>query len=120
MLGIAGVGRSLGPTELRAELMQAFSGLAALGPAVLQHKVCSTFDSSPARGSIGVAIETARGIAGLVDERPIAIEPAQPEFGRFTVFGTQFAADGSGAIMRLDRHPTMSCHPTTPMAEADL
>jgi uncharacterized protein YgbK (DUF1537 family) len=35
------------------------------------------------------------------------------------VFGQLFAAAG-GEVYRIDRHPTMACHPATPMHEADL
>jgi len=42
-----------------------------------------------------------------------------PPLRRYTVFGNHFAAAGD-EIFRLDRHPTMSRHPTTPMHEADL
>jgi uncharacterized protein YgbK (DUF1537 family) len=42
-----------------------------------------------------------------------------PRLRRYQVFGNLFAAvDGVGH--RLDRHPTMSRHPVTPMHEADL
>ena len=44
---------------------------------------------------------------------------AQPDFGRYTVFGHHFAAE-DGTVYRLDRQPTMSSHPSTPMTEADL
>jgi uncharacterized protein YgbK (DUF1537 family) len=41
--------------------------------------------------------------------------------GRYCVFGTLFARSGTdGLVYRLDRHPIMSRHPTTPMAEADM
>ena len=42
-----------------------------------------------------------------------------PPLRRYTVFGNHFAAAGD-QIYRLDRHPTMSRHPSTPMDEADL
>jgi uncharacterized protein YgbK (DUF1537 family) len=48
---------------------------------------------------------------------------AAPALGRFTIFGTHFARYGIGsgsAIYRLDRHPSISRHPVTPMTEADL
>lgn len=38
---------------------------------------------------------------------------------RYTVFGHHFAAE-HGAVHRLDRQPTMSAHPATPMDESDL
>jgi len=42
-----------------------------------------------------------------------------PPLRRYTVFGNHFAAAGE-EVFRLDRHPTMSRHPVTPMHEADL
>ena len=44
---------------------------------------------------------------------------ADPGMGRFQSFGHLFALAGDIGY-RLDRHPTMSRHPTTPMDEADL
>jgi uncharacterized protein YgbK (DUF1537 family) len=45
----------------------------------------------------------------------------QPNIGRYCLFSHLFASAGSGgAVHRLDRHPTMSVHPVTPMLEADL
>ena len=117
VLGIAGVGRTLGPDPLTKEVQDAFGLLRCLGPRHIQYKVCSTFDSSPVVGSIGVALET---VQELIDDRPVAIAPAQPQFGRYTVFGNHFAVEPGGAISRLDRHSSMSQHPTTPMRESDL
>ena len=48
---------------------------------------------------------------------------AAPALGRYTIFGTHFARFGIGSdgdIHRLDRHPSISQHPVTPMMEADL
>lgn len=84
---------------------------------VLLYKVCSTFDSSPTIGSIGQTVQVIREHDG--SEGPVVVVPAQPSFGRFTVFGNHFAASGNETF-RLDRHPVMSTHPSTPMAEADL
>ena len=42
-----------------------------------------------------------------------------PSLRRYTVFGNLFAAV-DGVVYRIDRHPTMKCHPVTPMREADL
>src|SRR4029450_457106 len=53
------------------------------------------------------------------DHGPIAVAPAQPGFGRFTAFSDHYATF-AGQIHRLDRHPVMSQHPSTPMHEADL
>jgi hypothetical protein len=44
---------------------------------------------------------------------------AAPAIGRWQAFGNLFARAGDG-IHRLDRHPTMSVHPVTPMHEADV
>jgi uncharacterized protein YgbK (DUF1537 family) len=47
-----------------------------------------------------------------------------PRLKRYQLFGHLFAAgaDGVGkvAVHRIDRHPTMSRHPVTPMTESDL
>jgi uncharacterized protein YgbK (DUF1537 family) len=42
-----------------------------------------------------------------------------PRLNRFVVFGNLFARVGS-VTYRLDRHPTMSRHPITPMTESDI
>jgi len=44
---------------------------------------------------------------------------AAPHLGRYVLFGNLFAA-AAGQIYRIDRHPTMSRHPVTPMKESDL
>lgn len=44
---------------------------------------------------------------------------AAPEIARYQAFGNLFATVG-GETFRLDRHPTMSRHPVTPMDEADV
>ena len=49
----------------------------------------------------------------------ISVLAGAPPLRRYTVFGNHFAAAGD-EIYRLDRHPTMSRHPVTPMHEADL
>ena len=49
-----------------------------------------------------------------------AIVGGQPDLERYCLFGNLFAAAGSGAeVHRIDRHPTMSRHPVTPMGEAE-
>ena len=116
VVGIAGIARSLPTAQIDAEVRPALEALVALGPRIIQYKACSTADSSPEVGSIGRVIEIGREVVG---ERPVPMLFAQPDFGRFTIFGTHFAAEG-GAVHRLDRQPTMSTHPSTPMNEADL
>jgi uncharacterized protein YgbK (DUF1537 family) len=49
----------------------------------------------------------------------VPVAPAQPGFGRYTAFSQHFGIY-NGQVHRLDRHPVMAHHPSTPMAEADL
>jgi len=117
VVGIAGPARSLGGAAFDERVRKDLARVARLDLEVLLYKVCSTFDSSPAIGSIGRGIE-------MLHERfdqhgPIAVAPAQPQFGRYTAFSDHYAAY-AGGIHRLDRHPVMSLHPSTPMHEADL
>src|SRR5205085_5047993 len=42
-----------------------------------------------------------------------------PSMRRYVLFGNLFAT-AEGQTWRIDRHPTMSRHPVTPMHEADL
>lgn len=115
-VGIAGSSRGRSPEWMDAELPKAFAALAALRAPILHYKVCSTFDSSPAIGSIGRAIEL--GTQAMPGRWSPTIVGA-PRLKRYQVFGNLFAAvDGVG--YRLDRHPTMSRHPVTPMGESDL
>ncbi|MGJ7490821.1 four-carbon acid sugar kinase family protein [Variovorax sp. ZT4R33] len=117
-LGIAGAARSMAPGEMRAELASVAALFRRLGARVLHYKTCSTFDSAPEVGSVGVAIDTLRP---AVDTPWTAIVGGQPELERYCLFGNLFAAAGSGGeVHRIDRHPTMSRHPVTPMHEADL
>ena len=79
--------------------------------------MCSTFDSAPQVGSIGHVVDRAR--QRLNAGRTVPIVVGSPPLRRYTVFGNHFAAAGD-TVHRLDRHPTMSRHPVTPMREADL
>jgi len=116
VVGVAGIARSLTPAEMEAELRPVFAAFAALDPGIVQYKACSTADSAPHVGSLGRVLELARERLG---ERPVPMLFAQPDFGRYTLFGQHFAAE-RGTVYRLDRQPTMSHHPSTPMTEADL
>jgi len=116
VVGIAGIARSLPTGLLGGELTSVFEALRALGVPVVQYKACSTADSSPAVGSIGRVIEVGRSVFG---DRTVPMLFAQPDFGRYTVFGHHFAREGD-RVYRLDRQPTMSSHPSTPMRESDL
>ncbi|MEZ5741446.1 MAG: 3-oxo-isoapionate kinase OiaK [Burkholderiaceae bacterium] len=115
-VGVAGSSRGRPPGWMDTELPKVFAALARLGAPILHYKVCSTFDSSPTIGSIGRAIDI--GVAQMPGTWSPTIVGA-PRLRRYQVFGNLFAAvDGVG--YRLDRHPTMSHHPVTPMHEADL
>jgi len=118
VIGLAGATRSMSPAAAAAELDRAGRWLAALGVQLLHYKCCSTFDSALHVGSIGAAVTALRR------HFPNAFVPivgGQPNLGRYCLFGTLFAAARSGGVVhRIDRHPTMSIHPVTPMREADL
>lgn len=116
VVGVAGIARSLPTAALDAEVRPALAALAALEPDVLQYKACSTADSSPDIGSLGRVLEIGREVVG---SQTVPLLFAQPDFGRYTAFGHHFAAEG-GVVHRLDRQPTMSRHPSTPMTESDL
>ncbi|MFC0680185.1 four-carbon acid sugar kinase family protein [Lysobacter korlensis] len=115
-VGIAGIARSLPTDRIDAEVRPALTALAELVPPIVQYKACSTADSSPTVGSLGRVIEIAREVFG---QRSVPVLFAQPDFGRYTAFGHHFAAEG-GTVYRLDRQPTMSNHPVTPMRESEL
>ncbi|WP_256012290.1 four-carbon acid sugar kinase family protein [Desertivirga xinjiangensis] len=119
-IGVAGKTRAMKPDDMEEELNTAFSSLKNLQARHVHYKVCSTFDSSPDIGSIGKAIEVGAKIfeAGFI---PLLV--AAPVLGRYCAFGNLFARMGigsNGSIYRLDRHPSMSKHPTTPADESDL
>lgn len=115
-IGIATTARSQPPEVMAETLPPVFAWLAACDPEILHYKLCSTFDSAPDLGSIGRAIEI-----GLYhrNARAVPIVTAAPQMRRYQAFGNLFAA-APGGLFRLDRHPIMSRHPATPMAEADL
>ena len=115
-IGFAGDARSRTPEWMSAHLPEIFTRMRELSPAIVQYKVCSTFDSAPNRGSIGRALEIGREIFAT---QTVAIGVAAPHLGRFLVFGHLFAA-AERQVYRIDRHPTMAHHPATPMHEADL
>ena len=115
-LGIAGDSRSRSPEWMTSNLPNLFVTLKAFGAPVTHYKTCSTFDSAPHIGNIGRAIEL--GIATF-QPRFVPIVVGAPRLGRYVFFGTLFSAEGD-TVYRIDRHPTMSRHPVTPMLEADL
>src|SRR5690606_19714743 len=98
------------------ELRPKFKALKALGAPLTHYKVCSTFDSSPQIGSIGRATD----IGCEVFQPPVVpLLVGAPGLKRYVAFGNLFATVGD-TTFRIDRHPTMSRHPVTPMHEADL
>ncbi len=119
-VGLAGIARSLPLTEMEDELRPAFASLHALGARHLHYKVCSTFDSSPEIGSIGKAIDVGSEFSSA---SVVPVLVANPQLGRYCVFGNLFAQESvaqGGMVYRLDRHPSASRHPVTPMQESDI
>ncbi len=113
-IGLASAARTWSPDEMGRRLPGAFAALRRTGAPILHYKVCSTLDSATHVGSIGHAADLAMG---RDDAAPLLV--AAPQIGRWQAFGTLFAM-ADGAPVRLDRHPTMSVHPVTPMDEADV
>ena len=101
-----------------ADLLPVFKRFRELNAPVFHYKVCSTFDSSPEIGSIGHAIDLGQEIFASPF---VPLLVGVPELWRYCVFGNLFARSGPESdVYRLDRHPTMRYHPTTPMTESDL
>lgn len=108
----------MSPRQMQRALPRAFRALKATKARFIHYKTCSTFDSSPAVGSIGRAIDLGRRVFGQ-HITPLVV--GVPVLGRHVVFGNLFARSGLDAeVSRLDHHPTMRSHPVTPMDEADL
>ncbi|QQE77950.1 four-carbon acid sugar kinase family protein [Alicyclobacillus sp. SO9] len=116
-IGLAGVSRAMTPAEMKAQLPDVFLFLKQLHADIVHYKVCSTFDSSPTQGSIGLAIDIGR--EAFAEQGIVPLVVGAPALKRYTVFGNHFASVME-TTYRLDRHPTMSRHPSTPMQEADI
>lgn len=117
-IGIAGAARAMSPADMETELRAVGHFMAGTGARVLHYKCCSTFDSAPHVGSIGVAICELRR---HMPNRLVPIVGGQPSIGRYCSFAQLFARAGAAPeVYRIDRHPVMSRHPVTPMHEADL
>ena len=114
--GVAGISRSLKVDQMADELEPVFESLQKIRTDFFHYKVCSTFDSSPEIGSIGFAADLAHK---YFPSTYIPLVVGAPFLNRFSVFGNLFARI-DGITYRLDKHPTMSCHPVTPMLESDL
>jgi 3-oxoisoapionate kinase len=115
-IGIAGAARAIAPAAMGEELQRVGRFFRESGVSLLHYKCCSTFDSAPHVGNVATAITT---LKHFVDDPLVPILGGQPSLGRYCAFSNLFAA-GNGSVYRLDRHPTMSSHPSTPMNEADL
>lgn len=115
-IGVAGESRSRPPVWMDDNLPPAFEALKALGGRYCHYKTCSTFDSAPHTGSIGRATEIGMRVFG---QGFVPIVVGAPQLRRYTMFGHLFAGFRE-EIWRVDRHPVMSRHPSTPMTEADL
>jgi 3-oxoisoapionate kinase len=115
-LGVAGVSRSMSPAQMDQALPSVFEAIKSLNAPVFHYKICSTFDSSPVIGSIGRAIDIGWQV---FQSRFVPLMVGAPALKRYVAFGNLFATIGDDTF-RLDRHPTMSRHPITPMDESDL
>ncbi|WP_428938769.1 four-carbon acid sugar kinase family protein [Fontivita pretiosa] len=116
--GVAGMTRSMTPDQMEATLRPVFGAMKSSGAPIVHYKVCSTFDSSPTVGSIGRVIDVGAEVFGMTC---VPVLVGAPSLGRYCVFGNLFARCGAESEpYRLDRHPSMSRHPITPMDEADL
>lgn len=115
-VGIATATRTLKNEALRDALRPLARVFDALGVRLLHYKCCSTFDSAPETGNLAVALEALKPFR---PDGPAIVLGGQPSLRRYCAFSNLFAAAG-GDVHRLDRHPTMSRHPATPMGEADL
>lgn len=114
--GVAGVSRTMNPVQMRKKLPDIFGKISRIPTRFFHYKICSTFDSSPGIGSIGYAMEIA---LQAFPTTWIPLLVGAPDLNRFCLFGNLFAR-ADGVTYRLDRHPTMSKHPVTPMSESDL
>ena len=108
---IAGVGtRALAPREAYEKTRAAVRMLRSGGPAAIQIKYCSTFDSTR-EGNIGPSIDAAMDETG----EPFTIAlPALPVNGRTTYMGYHFVH------RQLLSESPMRHHPLTPMTESNL
>ena len=116
-IGIATDLRALDADEIAGRVRAMGERLKALDARIVHYKVCSTFDSSASVGSIGAAVTA---LEEVLEPALTVIVGGQPSLGRYCQFGNLFARGPDGAVHRIDRHPIMSRHPTTPMGEADL
>lgn len=116
VFGVAGIARSLAPEEMKKELDLIFQKISQIPSRYFHYKICSTLDSSPNIGNIGVALDTAEK---YFPSKFLPLLLGFPTLNRFVVFGNLFARI-KDTVYRLDRHPVMANHPITPMEESDI
>src|ERR1700751_3949501 len=63
-IGVAGASRAMSPAEMDEQLLPAITAMSQLPVPLVHYKVCSTFDSSPAIGSIGRVMDLSRSAFG--------------------------------------------------------
>ncbi|WP_138484335.1 four-carbon acid sugar kinase family protein [Dyadobacter bucti] len=114
--GVAGISRTMNADQMQKQLPPIFEKISKVSSRFFHYKVCSTFDSSPDIGNIGLGVEIA---LRYFPSKWIPLIVGAPALNRFCVFGNLFARVND-ITYRLDRHPTMSRHPITPMLESDL
>ncbi|MDX2195386.1 MAG: four-carbon acid sugar kinase family protein [Cytophagales bacterium] len=114
--GVAGISRTYTLDQTNDILPGIFQKICTWNAQYFHYKICSTFDSSPTVGSIGRALEIAK-MYFYAPNIPLLV--GAPHLNRYVVFGNLYARI-HGTTHRLDRHPTMSKHPITPMNESDL
>ena len=116
--GVAGRTRAMTVDQMERELRPVFTKLRKARTPIVHYKICSTFDSSASVGSIGKVIDLGMDV---FDSRFVPVLVGAPDLGRYCAFGNLFARSGpESEPFRLDRHPSMSRHPITPMDESDL
>ena len=92
-IGIAGDSRSRSPEWMSANLPAIFQTLRQFRAPITHYKTCSTFDSSPAIGSIGRAIEIGREV---FTPAFVPIVVGAPHLRRYVAFGHLFAGAPDG------------------------
>ena len=115
-IGIAGTTRSMKREQVAHEADRIFSWFSRFDVDLFHYKICSTLDSSPDIGNIGVAVEIGQRYF-RTSWVPMLV--GTPLLRRWVAFSQLFAQDQDD-IARIDRHSTMSRHPVTPMQEADI
>lgn len=115
-IGIASATRTMDNDTMAAPLDRAGLFFQECGCEILHYKCCSTFDSAAGKGNL---VTAARSLVCQTGQDVVPVIGGQPSLGRYCTFSNLFAAFKED-VFRLDRHPVMRNHPSTPMDEADL